>query len=610
MTDLKNSKGSISSPLPPPPPPPPPSLPEVVQDNSSKFSSSPITNGTCHNGGISAKPRPPAKPSKLTRAFSTGSMTLGRLGKKSAKKNSLQENNFITIGEVAHDVYKEEGENDVNTPWKLPGIGSKPVLRKIGSFKKSRPQSISESPTAERELPPLPDLSEDTKPPQRKLPPIPDTNGCVSSVDPNTRDLPSVPEASDSSPLTDSTRRELPPVPTEESEGSSSHNISNLISSAADAEVPTAEVPGNKVSKKNSFSKAKSDTSNGLSTNSSQEESFKPLQSEHKSSSPKKEENPTSGEIVSKLTPPQYNGNNLTKEEPNKEVVEDEGHENTHTANTQDLNKCDMNDDDDMISECSLSSMENSPDAMHRSTASLTKHNSSISSAEPVVANDDTAPKDETEVEFKDSYTIGEIVNSYSYAVPVSMRILQGYFSDTSDVNISTDDVYFLHSIHHSSMVTIRDDDSMTHKIPVDSPVKIGLIYNPKGDYEESLNGYEFKMVSDILAMPTPPKLIYAKQAIITGEEKSSVSEGEIFRVGHTNKSVFKSKRGLKVFSLLTRSKKLILDSSLGCFSTKPSLVRVELASFMELFTDIFPAQVVVYPDTMDSTSSQEFPGI
>ena len=528
MTDLKNSKGSISSPL---PPPPPPSLPAVVQDNSSKFSSSPITNGTCHNGGISAKPQPRVKPPKMTRSFSTGSMTLGRLGKKSAKKNSLQENNFITIGEAAHDVNKNEGGNDVNTLWKLPGIGSMPILRKIGSFKKSRPRSISELPTAERELPPLPALSEDSKPPQRELPPIPNSNGCVSSVDPNTRDLPSVPEASDSSPLADSTRRELPPVPTEESEGSSSQNVSNLMSSAAHAEVPTA---------------------------------------------------------------------------PNKEVVEDEGDENTHTANTQDLNKCDMNGDDDMISECSLSSMENSPDAMHRSTASLTKHNSSISSAEPVVANDDTAPKDETEVEFKDSYTIGEIVNSYSYAVPVSMRILQGYFSDTSDVNISTDDVYFLHSIRHSSMVTIRDDKSMTHKIPVDSPVKIGLIYNQ----EESLNGYEFKMVSDILAMPTLPKLIYAKQAIITGEEKSSFSVGEIFRVGHTSKSVFKSKRGLEVFSLLTRSKKLILDSSLGCFSTKPSLVRVELASFMELFTDIFPAQVVVYPDTMDSTSSQEFPGI
>ncbi len=208
-------------------------------------------------------------------------------------------------------------------------------------------------------------------------------------------------------------------------------------------------------------------------------------------------------------------------------------------------------------------------------------------------------------------YTIGEVVSTYAYALPVCVRILQGYCSDTTEVNISTDDIYNIHSVQHIKKVLVKDENGMTHRISLDAPLKIGVIYNPRGDYEESLNGYNFKNISEVTSMPVLPKLISSTQAVGSAEEKNSVSEGEIFVVKNVNRSMFKGKKGLKVFSLTTRSNKVLFDDCPGHFSTKPSLVRVDLPELLDVVGDVFPSSAVIYPTTDDVSrmSSSDFPG-
>ena len=586
MADVKKT-GAVTGPSPPPPPPP------ILDTNSAQD----LANGVCpagssNKGGI-PKPRPPAKPSKLSRAFSAGSLTLGRRGKK-GKKNSLQENNvLLTNGESSTIVNGGHDENEGNAPRKLPGIGTKPVLRKI-SFRKSRPDSIAESlPNGgERDLPPCSENSgEETKAQGGK-----DRSNSNGSTSPTKREFQPV--------SLDSPKRGLPPIPCEEIEDSISPAAPNhMLPAMCNGSDSAVNEPMISASKIGAPTAAENDSvvasSNELC---------------------KKDSSPTSTKAGSFIDSIIENAdhsrddvgiaqNGALEEKPISSKELGAAH---HLLVDQNTEKSDSNDDADIVSECSLSSAENSQEEKQKSSTSLSQvHNTSISSAEQGTANEEdlTESAATNEVEYKDFYTIGEIVNSYSYAIPVSMKILQGYCSDTSDVNISTDDIYLLHSIRHSSMVTIRDEDFMTHRVPIHHPVKVGLIYNPRGNYEESLGGYEFSTVADILSMPSPPKLIYAKQDILAGDDKNNVSKGEILSVGHTNKSMFKSKRGLKVFSLLTKTKKVLLDSSGGCFSTNPSLVKLDFSSFVESFAESFPAQVVVYPNSIDSASTVEFPG-
>ena len=82
-------------------------------------------------------------------------------------------------------------------------------------------------------------------------------------------------------------------------------------------------------------------------------------------------------------------------------------------------------------------------------------------------------------------------------------------------MNISTDDVYNIHSVQHSKKVMVRDEDSMTHCISLDAPVKVGLVYNPDSDYDKSLGGYTFRSISEISSLQALPKLICATQVPI-----------------------------------------------------------------------------------------------
>ena len=70
-----------------------------------------------------------------------------------------------------------------------------------------------------------------------------------------------------------------------------------------------------------------------------------------------------------------------------------------------------------------------------------------------------------------------------------------------------------------------------------------------------------------------------------------------------------KTKKGLKVFSLSTGSSRVLPDECQGCFSTKPSLVRVGLPELLERIGDVFPTCAVLYPTTDQANLSADFPG-
>lgn len=211
----------------------------------------------------------------------------------------------------------------------------------------------------------------------------------------------------------------------------------------------------------------------------------------------------------------------------------------------------------------------------------------------------------ETDNELRD-YTIGEVVTTYSYALPARVRILQGYCSDSMEVNISTEDVYDVHSVQRTRNVIVKDVDGMMHRIPFESPVKVGLIYDPNNNYNTSLNGCTYKNISEVTSLSVLPKVIAATVRVSSGEEKNSVSEGEVFVVKQVQRSMFKVKKGLRVYSLLTKSDKFLLDDCPGHFSTKPSLVRMGLPELLGEVSEIYPSHCVIYPTV---SYKSDFPG-
>ena len=206
--------------------------------------------------------------------------------------------------------------------------------------------------------------------------------------------------------------------------------------------------------------------------------------------------------------------------------------------------------------------------------------------------------------------SIRQLVRKHSSSFPLRIKVLQGYCSDNSEINMSTDDVYNIHVVKHTKVVTIRDEDQVTCRIPLTSTMKFGLIYDPNGKYEEGLNGYKYSRVGDIMVLPTLPKVVCATKAFEGSEGKSSVQENEILIVKRIQKSKFKKgKRGIKVFSLLTKSEKFLQDDCHAKFSTKPSLVRMHLPDILECVSHPFPSHAVMYSTSDDPSHLKTLPG-
>ena len=175
--------------------------------------------------------------------------------------------------------------------------------------------------------------------------------------------------------------------------------------------------------------------------------------------------------------------------------------------------------------------------------------------------------------------------------------------------DISTDDMYNIHFVKHTQVVTIRDEDGVTYSLPLESAMKFGLIYNPSSNLDEALSGYEFERVSNIVAASILPKIVRTTKSVHNSDDKSALEEGELLVIQHVHKTILKGRKGLKVFSLLTKSEKILPDDCCGHFSTQPSLVQLHLPEIVQYIPSPFPSLAVMYSTSGSTMQLHTLPG-
>lgn len=213
--------------------------------------------------------------------------------------------------------------------------------------------------------------------------------------------------------------------------------------------------------------------------------------------------------------------------------------------------------------------------------------------------NDSNTPNPTTHVSstpvVKDVTSLSEALDKYAEHFPLRIKVIQGYCSEESEQNLSTNDVYDIYFVKHTRNISLKDKDGYTHHIPLASSMTFGLVYNPINDYDDALIGHEYEKCSDIMAMTPMPKVICAMNTVESTEDRSRIHEHEILAIRNIQKSKFRGRRSLKVFSFLTNTEKLLPDDCAGHFTTKPSLIRLHLSQISQGISDPFPSQAVVY---------------
>ena len=187
-----------------------------------------------------------------------------------------------------------------------------------------------------------------------------------------------------------------------------------------------------------------------------------------------------------------------------------------------------------------------------------------------------------------------EFVKKYSQSFPLHIKVLKGYCGPSSRLTISTSDTYNIHFIKHTKVVAIKDAHNTPYSIPLNSAIEFGMVYDPNNNHSEAVNGLTFGKVSEIIGLPIPPKVFCALEAF-QGEDEKKMFDDEILVVKQVLKSRFKSKRALKVYSLLTQSEKLLQEDCSGQFTTQPYMVRMHLPEMIEHVINPFPHQAIIF---------------
>ena len=116
--------------------------------------------------------------------------------------------------------------------------------------------------------------------------------------------------------------------------------------------------------------------------------------------------------------------------------------------------------------------------------------------------------------------------------------------------------MFDFHFLKTETVMSIKDNIGKTYHIPLSSPAKFGILYNPCNNLQRARLGYAFTTVSDIVDYEKPPYIIRATTKFAGAGPQNSVYTNEVLIIKTIGFGATRSDHHIKVYSLLS-SKKL-----------------------------------------------------
>lgn len=178
---------------------------------------------------------------------------------------------------------------------------------------------------------------------------------------------------------------------------------------------------------------------------------------------------------------------------------------------------------------------------------------------------------------------LADLIKNHHKSFPLRILITNGYLGETARSTISTGDRYNIHFLKHTRVMLFRDSYDTPYSIPINSAIEFSPLYEPKeGRKPEDVDvGVVFTSVADIMAQADTPKMVAVLGSWQSHDHKVSLLTNETLIIKSTQRSMF-SKKGLKVYSLTTKSNKFIPEDCPMSFSTQPTLCRLHITDIME----------------------------
>ena len=190
--------------------------------------------------------------------------------------------------------------------------------------------------------------------------------------------------------------------------------------------------------------------------------------------------------------------------------------------------------------------------------------------------------------------SLSDVSVLYSPYLPLRVQIVTGFCAENDkDPTLDIDDIYNIHLLKHTDLVTIRDISGEHYNIPLYSSLQFGLVHEPRNETKT------FTSVNEIINSKPLPKVVVATERYNGHSEKTSVCPNDLLVIQSVHhKSAGGIKRSsLKAYSVTFNTSKDLPGDCAVRFSTDPWLTKLYLSDLMKFAHDLLPCNARLYFD-------------
>lgn len=192
--------------------------------------------------------------------------------------------------------------------------------------------------------------------------------------------------------------------------------------------------------------------------------------------------------------------------------------------------------------------------------------------------------------------TLKDFLSRHANSFPLQFTIVKGFHSDS--VTMNEGDSYTAYFEKRTDVIAMKDFRGEEYSLPVNSAMKLGLIYDPNKYLDEALIGYEFETAGDVIKAPMKPTLLRATLAHKGGKDSRSVERDDLLLVKRCVHNTFKEDH-VEVFSITQGKTKKLRASCHGRFTTNPHRVAMYAGDVLKHIPNVSGVPALMITDTL-----------
>ena len=187
-------------------------------------------------------------------------------------------------------------------------------------------------------------------------------------------------------------------------------------------------------------------------------------------------------------------------------------------------------------------------------------------------------------------------MESRSKDLPLMIQTDVGLYGNTAHMSLLAAESMAAHFVMKTQVVRTALDRGGTYHVPCNSSNLFSLLFNPKNNIIEAMNGFYFESVSDMMLHSPLPPVIKAVRSFQGSASEFSVQEDDILLVSRRIKSRGVPKRKyISCYKASTGEKKRLYENCTAGFTTRPEDVQLSLSDLLNSRYSPLPLKAVMY---------------